>query len=131
MPDSRKTTGTEEETVVDFATFLAAVRPKTAHELGEAVQHVTSKVRDTGKKGSITLTLTIEPLNGETDVLAVNDEIRVKAPEHSRKGSLAYPDAHNNLSRTDPSAMPLFDESFRTAEPFNPATGEFKEPPTA
>lgn len=120
----------EEVESVDFATLLAALRPKTATELGEEMQRLVGKVRDTGKKGSLTLIVTVEPVNGDTSVLAVNDEIRVKAPEHTRKGSIAYPDAHNNLGRSDPSAMPLFDEDLRTAN-VDPRTGEIKEPPTA
>jgi hypothetical protein len=82
----------------------------------------------------------------------VNDEIRVKAPEHTRQGSLAFPDDDNNLSRTAQDQMPLFD--MRTATGFTATpddlrratrveddairlpdhdaqTGEIKEPPTA
>lgn len=129
MADSKKPETSREADVVDFATFLATVRPKTAQELGEEVQRLVGKIRDTGKKGSLTLTLTIQPMQGDVDALIVNDEIRVKAPEHDRKGSLAYPDAHNNLGRTDPSAMPLFDDDLRHPT-FRADTGEIKEPRT-
>lgn len=126
----------------DFAALLATVRPATVREMGEEMRTLVRKIRDTGKGGSITLTLTIKPLDGDTNVLAVNDEIKVKAPEHPRKGSLAFPDDDGNLSRTDPNTMPLFDEDLRVPRaqtgdddvrmPDHDArTGEIKEPPTA
>lgn len=120
----------QEEDGVDFAAFLATVRPKTVAEASEALRDLVGKVRDTGKKGTLTLTITVAPFEADSSVLTINDEIKVRAPEHTRKPALAWPDGRNNLSRSDPSAMPLF-EDVRTAEPFNPGTGEIKEPPTA
>lgn len=141
MTSTRKTDQTE-ETGGDFASLLAMIRPATVREMGDEMRTLVRKIRDTGKGGSISLTLTIKPLDGETDVLAVNDEIRVKAPEHPRKGSLAFPDDEGNLSRTDPNTMPLFDEQLRspafereddvrTMPDHDARTGEIKEPPTA
>lgn len=112
----------------DFAAFLASTRPKTARELGEELQRLVGRVRDTGKAGQIQLTVKISPVDGDTSVLSVNDEIKVRAPEHTRMGSLAWPDAANNLTRTDPNAMPLFDDDVRTPA-FDPRTGEIKEAP--
>lgn len=121
----------QEEAAANFAAILATIRPKTVAELSDALRELVGKVRDTGKGGSLTLTIEVKPLDGDSNVLTVNDQIRVKAPEHSRKGSLAFPDAHGNLSRSDPNTMPLFDDSdLRTAD-VDPRTGEIKEPPTA
>lgn len=119
-----------EEDGVDFAAFLATVRPKTVAEASEAMRDLVGKVRDTGKKGTLTLTITVAPFEADSSVLTINDEIKVRAPEHTRKPALAWPDDRNNLSRSDPSQMPLW-EDVRTAEPFNPESGEIKEPPTA
>lgn len=130
-PEDRKAgEGTKAAQSADFAAFLATVRPKTVRELGDTLRDLTGKVLDTGKKGTLTLTITLTPIDGG-DALSVNDEIRVKAPEHTRQGSIAYPDADGNLSRSDPNAMPLFrdEEDLRTAGDFDPRTGEMKEPP--
>lgn len=129
-PDPRKSSPTDDpETAANFAAFLATVRPGTVGELSDGLRELVRKVRDTGKQGTLSLTLTIKPLSDDTSVLTVNDEIRIKAPEHSRRGSLAYPDGYGNLTRTDPSAMPLFDDDLRTPT-FDAATGEIKEPRT-
>lgn len=125
----------------DFAALLATVRPKTVVEMSDELRTLVQKIQATGKAGSISLTITIKPLDGDTSVLAVNDEIRVKAPEHTRKPALAWPDQDGNLSRSDPNTMPLFDEDLRvpaedrtgTVRTFDvdARTGEIKEIPEA
>lgn len=126
-----KMTEAEEAVASNFAAILATIRPKTVTELSDGLRELVAKVRDTGKQGSIALTLIVKPLDGDANVLTVNDEIRVKAPEHTRKGSIAFPDEWGNLSRSDPNTMPLFDDSdLRTADT-SPRDGEIKEPPTA
>lgn len=115
----------------DFATFLASTRPKTNRELSEELNKLVAAVKDTGKAGTVTLTITIKPVDGGTNVLAVHDVIKVKKPEHNRLGSLAYPDQNNNLSRSDPNTMPLFDDDIRDAPAADPHTGEIKDVPTA
>lgn len=130
MPRPSSTTTSQDSG--SFAAFLATTRPKTVEELADELRKLVGKIRDTGKAGSITLTLKISPVDGDTNVLSVNDEIKVRAPEHTRQGSLAFPDAVNNLSRHDPNTMPLFDEDLRTPEPeYDPRTGEIKEAPNA
>jgi hypothetical protein len=126
----------------DFAVLLATVRPNTVREMSDEMRTLVQKIKATGKAGSITLTISIKPMDGDVSVLSVNDEIRVKAPEHTRKPALAWPDDDGNLSRSDPNTMPLFDEDLRvpressdedvrTMPDYDARTGEIKEPPTA
>lgn len=117
----------------DFAAFLASTRPKTNRELSEELKKLVGAVKDTGKGGSITLTIQIKPVDGSTTVVGVHDAIKVNRPEHTRLGSLAYPDSDNNLSRTDPNSMPLFEDEndIRDAPVADPQTGEIKEAPPA
>jgi hypothetical protein len=132
MPPTPPTIG--EKDVSDFATFLVSTRPKTVAELSEELNKLVGAVRETGKAGSLTLTITLKPVDGSTSVLGVHDVIKVRKPEHTRMGSLAYPDSNNRLSRSDPNSMPLFeDESdVRSApETANPSTGEVKEAPNS
>ena len=101
---------------------------KTHDELSDALRDLTSRVRDTGKKGTVTLTVTVAPLKGDADVMVVSDEIRLKLPEHDRKASLFYPDADGNLTRTDPNQLSF--ESLREVgggQVVNTKTGEIKE----
>jgi hypothetical protein len=88
----------------EFAAFLID-RPATHAELTDALQRVTQAVVDTGKSGTITLSITIKPFEKQTDVLQVADAVRVKVPEHDRKPGIFYPDGEGNLTRNDPTAM--------------------------
>lgn len=115
----------------DFAAFISSSRPKTNAELSEELNKLVAAVRDTGKAGSIQLTIVVKPLDGGVSVLSVNDQIKVKRPERNREASIAYPDHNNNLSRRDPSSMPLFDDDIRDAPTTNLATGEVKDVPNS
>lgn len=111
-----------------FADWLREQSKGATHdELGEGLHTLIQRVRDTGKKGSIVLTVTVERLKGDHDVLVVSDEIRLKLPEHDRKASLFYPDENGNLSRTDPNQLTF--EGLKEVPPPNvdPITGEIKE----
>lgn len=112
-----------------FADFLREQSGGHTHdELGEALHDLIAKVRDTGKKGTLTLTVKVGPLKGDTDVLVVEDEIKINLPEHDRKASMFYPDKHGNLSRRDPRQLD-FDSLREVPNPndVDPATGEIKE----
>lgn len=111
-----------------FAAFLASTRPKTDTELNDELSKLVAAIEETGKGGSITLTLEFKPIDGGVTALMVNDKITVKRPEKNREGSISYVDRDHTLSRRDPSSMPLFeDEDIRNAPAHDPATGEIKE----
>lgn len=122
------TTTVTVDVVRPFADWLREQSGGTTHdELGEGLHDLVARVRDTGKKGSVSLTITVEPLKGESDVLIVSDEIKLRLPEHDRKASLFYPDEFGNLSRTDPNQLTF--ESLREVPGavVNTKTGEIKE----
>lgn len=119
----------DEPVVRPFADWIREQSNGRTHdELSVALHDLIGRVRDTGKKGSVSLTVTVAPMKGDTDVLVVGDEIKLRIPEHDRKASLFYPDAHGNLSRTDPQQLSF--ESLREVPPppgVDPVTGEIKE----
>lgn len=78
---------------------------KTHDELSEALHDLVARVRDTGKKGTVSLTVSVSTMKGDLDVLVVTDEIKLRLPEHDRKPSLFYRDDHGNLSRKDPNQL--------------------------
>lgn len=121
-------TDTTEPEIRPFATWLLEQSGgKTHEELSEALYDLVGRVRDTGKKGSVSLTVNVAPLKGDIDVLVVADEIKLRLPEHDRKASLFYPDKDGNLTRRDPNQL-SFDEQLREV-PANvdPKTGEIRE----
>jgi hypothetical protein len=113
MPDEKK-----KERPPSFAAMLAQVRPRTDVEAAETLRKVIEAVKATGKVGSITIRLDVKPADGLNEAVVVYDRIVTK---------------EGDLSRSDPSAMPLFeDEDIRDASvDVDPRTGEVKEAPEA
>ena len=86
-----------------FADWLLEQSNGNTHdELGEALHDLIARVTDTGKRGSLSLTVTVAPMKDDLEILVVTDEIKLKLPEHDRKPSIFYPGEHGNLSRKDP-----------------------------
>jgi hypothetical protein len=112
-----------------FADWLREQAGGKSHdELSDAVYDLVQRVKDTGKKGSIVYTINIGPMKGDKDVLMVDDQIKLKLPEHDRKASLFYTDKVGNLTRTDPN-QPQF-EGLREVEGglvVDTSTGELRE----
>lgn len=110
-----------------FATFLLEQnRGRTHQELSHGLRDLVAKVEDTGKKGSITLTITVEPLKGNEDALQVSDVIKLNLPEHNRGASIFFRGRDGNLQRDDPNQTSLFDGLREAPAPpgVNPTTGE-------
>lgn len=121
----------ETRTVRPFAAWLREQSSgKTHDELSTALHDLIQKVRDTGKKGNLTFTVTVDTLKDDIDVLIVTDEIKLKLPEHDRKASMFYPDANGNLTRTDPRQL-IFDDLREVPNPthadIDTTTGEIKD----
>lgn len=109
-----------------FADFLREHnRGKSHTELGETLQLLVARVVETGKKGTLTYVLTVEPMKDGGGVLVVKDEIKAKIPEFDRSGSAFWADEDNNLIGHDPRQMTF--ESLREVPPppnVDPVTGE-------
>jgi hypothetical protein len=96
---------TDEPQVRPFADFLREQAKGHSHdELSEGLRDLVARVQDTGKKGSITYVVTVEPTKG-TSALTVSDEIKLKLPEHDRQASLFFTDRDGNLQRNDPDQL--------------------------
>lgn len=111
-----------------FAAVLAQIRPRTDVELADGLTSVIEAVKATGKAGRITVSFEVKPADGMHEAVVVNDKIALKLPEKTREGSMAFVTRDGGLSRTDPGAMPLWDEDIRDAgATVDPRTGEIKE----
>lgn len=120
---------TDTPTARPFADWLREqAKGKSHDELSESLRRLVEAVQDTGKKGSIAYTVTVEPATKGADALTVSDEIRVKIPEHARPASLFFADADSNLVRNDPN-QPTFDSLREVPPPPNvdADTGELRE----
>jgi len=94
---------------------------KTANELSESLWDLVARVGDTHKRGSLMLTITVEPMKENPDVLVISDEIKLKLPEFNRPGSVAYVDHNGNLTRENPNQPAL--SGLQVVEPINRKVG--------
>lgn len=86
-----------------FTQFLIEQRSGGLHsELSEKLAELVAAVAEHGKGGSLTLAIQVKPLKEAAGQYMVVDEVKVKAPEGDRGGSLFFADSHGNLSRSDP-----------------------------
>ena len=123
----------EKERPPMLSAMLAQVRPGTDVEAAEKLRKVIAAVQETGKVGSLVIRLDVKPADGGIEAVVVTDKLTEKIPEKTRIGSLAFITKDGDLSRTDPSAMPLFtDEDIRDGGVYvDPRTAEIKEAPGA
>lgn len=83
-----------------FADWLAIQRKGTlASELAEGMADLNRAVLETGKSGTITLTIKVKPTGDEVSV-TVSDEVKVKLPEHDRGQSIFFVDEDGNPHRS-------------------------------
>jgi hypothetical protein len=102
-----------------FADVLAELARGATHtELSHALQRLIGAARETGKKGSITLTVTATPVRGDERQIVLSDSIKISLPEFDRAPSTFFADDDNNLVRDDPRQMhlPLASVDRRTGE---------------
>jgi hypothetical protein len=89
---------------------------RTHDELGETLHTLTARVNDTGRKGSITLTISVEPMKNAEGMIVVSDKITTK---------MWFTDDEGNLVRNDPRQLSF--DSLREVPPVpgvHPTTGE-------
>lgn len=92
-------------TVRPFADWLREQAKGRSHEeLGQALHDLVARVQDTGKRGTLVYTVSVEQMK-DGDALVVKDEIKLKLPEHDRDASLFWTDRDGNLVRSDPRQM--------------------------
>jgi hypothetical protein len=97
---------TDDVPIRPFADFLREQSKGSTHdELSEGMHDLVQRVRDTGKKGTLTLTVSVELMKGSDRALIVSDEIKLKLPEHDRDTSLFFADRDGNLTRNDPDQL--------------------------
>lgn len=106
MTDPQSGDETTDVYVRPFADVLRELGAGRTHdEMSEALHQLVSRVKDTGKGGSVTLIVKVAPLKKSEDVLVVTDDIKKNLPVHDRKPSLSYVDKTGNLTRSDPNQL--------------------------
>lgn len=87
--------------ITPFVEWLATYKKgETDGELTHELRTLIEQVQETGKPGTITLTLRVSR-KGERQVNVIED-IKVKTPQHDRSETIYFVDQHLNLQRNDP-----------------------------
>lgn len=87
-----------------FLRLLADLRDGDAiEEARRAIAEVEEAVADTGKKGTVTVTLEIEPVKGGlSSMVTVTDTISAKKPVRDREKTVLFRTGAGQFSRYDP-----------------------------
>lgn len=73
-------------------------------ELTTSLADLVKAINDHGKKGSISLTLSLKPevQNGEVKMISIKADVKVSSPQPQRIGSIFWPTYDGDLLRNDP-----------------------------
>ncbi|MCQ6250872.1 hypothetical protein [Streptomyces malaysiensis] len=107
----------------EFAAFLVQHLGGRAHEqISQEMHRLLGAVAEHGKKGSLTITVTVEPPKGHVDggPVAIGIESALKAPKASAPPAIYFVDGDGNATRNDPRQTSA--GIFRTAD----GTAEFR-----
>lgn len=96
-------TETEDRQVRPFAAFLQEHNNGVGHtQASEALQRLALAVVDTGKKGAVTIKVSVEPMKGAEGTLVTTVVVDEKLPVNPPKAAVFYADGDGNMTRTDP-----------------------------
>lgn len=85
-----------------FAAVLQELNSGRTHtDLSDTLQALVEAVNATGKKGTLQLTLTVEPSKAH-NAMDVTATVRSKLPEPKQFATIFYVDSGSNLVRNDP-----------------------------
>ena len=88
----------------NFVSVLTQMRRgQTVADLSDSITTLVQRVRETRKKGSVTLKITIAPQSrGDDVVLSITDDVSTKLPVAERGSSIFFASDDNTLVRNDP-----------------------------
>ena len=87
-------------------------------ELSEGLHDLVSKVKETGKGGSIVYTIKVKPASkGVGFSVLITDDVNVKCPKLERDSGIFYATDENNLVRENPAQKNLDLKVVPAAEP--------------
>jgi hypothetical protein len=99
-----------------FAKALAEMRKgRTLTELSTELESLIKAVRETGKKGELTLKLKVTP-DSEGTICLVEDQVSVKTPKMDKASTTFFITDDNQLSRSDPRQEEMKFEVFAGAK---------------
>lgn len=90
-----------------FAAFVQEQRNGGLHsELSDALTELVTAARETGRAGTITLSIKVAP-NKDNSTVTVSDKVKVTLPEPERGAGIFFFDDEGNLTRSNPNQTSL------------------------
>ena len=106
----------DEQQIRPFAELLHVLDRGAAHaEASRALHDLVAAVADTGKVGTMTLTVKLAPLKGSTEQIMVEARVASKPPKSDPGAALFWRDRSGNLVRNDPNQPEI--DGIRVVEP--------------
>jgi hypothetical protein len=96
----------------EFAAFFVQhLAGRSNEEISDEFHQLLAAVNEHGKKGSLTITIAVEPPKGHVDgaPVVISIDSVLKAPKASTPPSLYFVDDDGNASRNDPRQLASFD----------------------
>jgi len=92
------------EEIRDFCSILMELEKGQTHrDLSEAMYDLVAQVSDVKKKGTLSLLLTVEPLDkSEGGPVVVRADVKACPPKPPATNTVLYVDPKGNLSRSNP-----------------------------
>ena len=86
-----------------FIDILSQIRGGAAlSDAARDLQELVQAVRDTGKSGKLSFSITVEPDKADEGVVTLLPDITLKLPKKARAKGIFYMDKNGNLTREDP-----------------------------
>jgi hypothetical protein len=93
----------QEGTIRPFADVLADLgRGQVADEVSVALADLVTGVTATGKKGTLTLKIDVEPFKGGGNMIRLAARVDTRAPQGEPLAAVFYADDAGSLHRNDP-----------------------------
>ncbi len=107
---------TDDIPVRPFAELMMLLDHGVAHaEASRALHDLVAAVRDAGKKGSMSIVLTVSPLKGSDAQVVVGAQVTAKPPKSEPAAAVFFLDDTGNLVRNDPRQLEM--DGLRVVEP--------------
>ena len=95
-----------------FITMLQAInRGMLLHDIDDAMRELVCAIQEQGKKGTLTLTIDMQPDKQAPDVMRITPKVKIKKPEPPAGVALFWPSADGRLERHDPKQRQLFNQA--------------------
>lgn len=97
---------------IEFLDFIATHRKGALNlDATESLDELVHSVMDIGKAGTLTLTITVEPIESDTDVIVgLTDEVKIRPPKRKGTPGLYYAQTDDGQIGRDAPQQSIFDE---------------------